>query len=330
MQKLFFIMLCVTFLLYGCGEEQQLREFESNTEPENMYSMRDRAIDIVRKGLTDQSDLIKSYAIEVVATTGRGELIPMVTPLLKSDSVSVRFTAAIAIGDTKYSPGEFAVRRLLNDKDENTKIAAAYAMTKLGNRDFDSLIENALMSKDQTVRANAALLLGKLGDKKNVELLYSTLRDSNSSDRVKFQAVEAIAMLGDEEIYQKKLWALLISKYADDRIIGIRAMGALGTENAKNAIVTMLSDEVPEVRLWAARQLGRLGDPTGQVEVLEYFKEISPGFDSIRRNEANVLAAMAIGQIGTEELVKYLPRLLKSRSKKVQLSASQAVLLLIR
>ena len=108
MQKLSFIMLCVTFLLYGCDE--QLSGFKSDIKPDDMYSMRDRAIDIVRKGLTDQSDLIKSHAIEVVATTGRGELIPMVTPLLKSDSVSVRFTAAIAIGDMKYSPGEFMVR----------------------------------------------------------------------------------------------------------------------------------------------------------------------------------------------------------------------------
>ena len=328
MQKLLFIMLCVTFLLYGCGEEQQLNGIENNIKSENPYSMRDRAIEIVRKGLSDRDNLTKSHAIEVVATTGRGELMPMVTPLLKSDSVSVRFTAAIAIGDMKYSPGEFAVRRLLNDADENARIAAAYAMTKLGSRDFDGLIKNALMSKDQTVRENSALLLGKLGYKKNVELLYSILRDSNSSDKAKFQAVEAIAMLGDEKIYQK-LWALLISKYADDRIIGIRAMGALGTEDAKNAIVTMLNDEVPEVRLCAARQLGRLRDPTGQVEVSEYFKEISPGLDSIRRNEANVLAAMAIGQIGTKDLVKYLPGLLKSRSRKVQLSASQAVLLLM-
>ena len=327
MQKLSFIMLCVTFLLYGCDE--QLSGFKSNIEPDDMYSMRNLAIEIVRKGLADQSNLIKSHAIEVVATTGRNELIPMVTGLLKSDSVSVRFTAAIGIGDMKYSPGEFAVKRLLNDEDENARIAAAYAMTKIGRKNFDSMIRNAVKSKDQTIRANAVMLLGKLANAKDLDLLYWALRDPDSSRKVHLQAIEAIAMLGDERIYNKIL-SLSISKYADDKVMSIMAMGALGTDDTKDRLITMLDEEVPEVRLCAARQLGRLGDPTGQIEVLEYFKEISPGLDSTRRNEANVLAAMAIGQIGTRELVKYLPKLLKSRSKKVQLSASQAVLLLMR
>lgn len=328
MQKLLFIMLCITFLLYGCGEEQ-LEGLGNNTNLDNILSMRDRAIEIVRKSLTDQSNLIKSHAIEVVATTGRDELIPMVTELLRSGSVSVRFTAAIAIGDMKYSPGELMVRRLLKDPDENVRIAAAYTMTKIGRKKFDSLIRNAVKSKDSTIRANAVMLLGKLENPEDLDLLYWALRDADSSRKVRLQAIEAIAMLGDERIYNKIL-SLSISKYADDKIMSIMAMGALGTEDTKDRLITMLDEEVPEVRLCAARQLGRLKDPTGQVEVLEYFKEISPGLDSVRRDEANVLAAMAIGQIGTKELVKYLPGLLKSRSKKVQLSASQAVLLLVR
>jgi len=329
MQKLPFIMLCVMFLLYGCGEEQQLNEFESNIEAEKISDIRDRAIDIVRKGLADQDNLIKSQAIEAVATTDTSKLIPMVTGLLKSDSVSVRFTAAIAIGDMKYSPGELMVRRLLNDTDENARIAAAYAMTKIGRKNFDGMIRNAVKSKDPTIRANAVMLLGKLGNTKDLDLLYWVLHDPDSSRKVRIEAIEAIAMLGDERIYNRIL-SLSISKYADDKVMSILAMGALGTEDTKDRLITMLDEEVPEIRLCAARELGRLGNPTGQVEVLEYFEEISPGLDSIRRNESNVLAAMAIGQIGTKELVKYLPGLLKSRSKKVQLSASQAVLLLMQ
>ena len=329
MQKRFFIILCVMFLLYGCDEERQLSEFGRNVKSDDAHRLRDRAIEIVRNALKDQSNLIKSHAIEVVATTGTNELIPMVTPLLKSDSVSVRFTAAIAIGDMKYSPGELMVMRLLKDPDENVRMAAAYTMTKITSKNFDGSIRNALKSKNMTIRANAVMLLGKLGNQKNLNLLYGVLRDADSSRKVRLQAIEAIAMLGDEKIYNKIL-SLSISKYADDKVMSIMAMGALGTEDTKNRLIAMLDEEVPEVRLLAAQQLGKLNDPTGQIEVLEYFKDIAPGLDSVRRDEANVLAAMAIGQIGTRELVKYLPRLLKSRSKKVQISASQAVLLLVR
>ena len=92
-----------------------------------------------------------------------------------------------------------------------------------------------MASSDQTVRANAALLLGKSGKQEGIRFLYWTLQRNDSSDKVVLQAAEAIAMLRRSRESTRKLWTRLISTYADDRVIGIRAMGALGTEEAKNA-----------------------------------------------------------------------------------------------
>ena len=327
---LFILIVTGIFTSSGCIEDQ----FSVGTSGENngldVYGMRPQAVTILRQALKDNSDLIRIHAIEVVATTGRKELMPIVTTLLRSYSIGVRFSAAVAIGDMRYSPGEYAVSRLLNDKDENAKIAAAYALTKLGREDYSSLIRNAINSNDQTVRANSALLLGKMGDPKDLESLYLILQDLEASDKVKIQAIEAIAMLGDERIYQKKLWALLISKYADDRVMGIKAMGALGTEDARNAIMTMLDDDVLEIRLCAAEQLGKLGDRAGETEVLEYFTKKSLSKDRASIVQANMLGAMAIGQIGGNSLTKFLPGLMKDRSKVVRLRAAQAVLLLAK
>ena len=141
-----------------------------------------------------------------------------------------------------------------------------------------------------------------------------------------FGAAEAIARLGDESIYPK-LWAMLISTYADDRVSGIRAMGALGTMPARNAIITLLDDRIVEVRLAAAEQLGAMGDTAGEPEVLDFFvgKSVS---DAERTNRAKALAAMAIGRIKTPALTKYLPNLLNSDSKGVRLTAAKAVLLI--
>jgi HEAT repeat protein len=327
MKIISFFMVLTMVMLSGCQEQVSTSSGINGTSA-STNKLSGKALDIVRKGLADNNNLLKIQAIEAVAITGRTELMPIVTKLLKSNSIGVRISAAIAIADTRYSPGEFAVRRLLHDKNKNVSIAAAYAMAKLGNRNFDKMIKNELTNKDQTVRANAALLLGKLGDKKNMEILYSTLHDSSSSTPVKMKAVEAIARLGDETIYQKKLWPLLISKYADDRIVGIRAMGALGTVDSINAIVTMLSDDIPEVKLCAAEELGRLGFRTGEVEVKDYFSKISPQLSPSSRRRTDFLAAMAIGRIGTESLKKYLPKLLNSRDREVQLGAAQAVLLI--
>ena len=93
------------------------------------------------------------------------------------------------------------------------------------------------------------------------------MQRKDSNDKVRFQAIESIAMLGDERILPK-IWAIVYSGYADDRIIGIRAMGALGTAKAKDVLITKLDDEVLEVRLAAAEQLGKLKDPIGEPEVV--------------------------------------------------------------
>jgi len=323
------VVFLAAVLLYGCGRDQSGFGIVPAGESiaVDIYSLQDQALQIVRRGLADESGLVRSHAIEVVSTTGRKDLMPKVKQLSKSDSSAVRFAAALAVGDMEYSAGGFAVERLLNDRNENARIAAAYAMTRLKKGNFTTMIREAVKSKNQTVRANAVLLLGKLRNTRDLKLLYSVLNAPDSADMVRFQATESIAMVGDEKVYER-LWALLISKYADDRFIGIRAMGALATTDAKNAIITKLYDEVPEVRLCAAEQLGRLGDRSGEAEIIEYFTKIPNKPEAVSPERADALAAMAIGRIGGGSLTKFLPRLLQNPSKLVRLSAAQAVLLL--
>jgi HEAT repeat protein len=152
------------------------------------------------------------------------------------------------------------------------------------------------------------------------------LRRSDSTDKVVLQAAEAIAMLKDQRIYSK-LWTRLISAYADDRVVGIQAMGALGTPEARNALTTMLNDPVAEIQLAAAEQLGRLGDPTGEPQVLRILtKNLAADMAPQDQERIKVLAAMAIGEIATPGLMRHLPPLLRDPSKVVRLGAAKAVL----
>jgi HEAT repeat protein len=133
-------------------------------------------------------------------------------------------------------------------------------------------------------------------------------------------------MLRDQRIYPK-LWTRLISAYADDRVMGIRAMGALGTAEARNALTTMLDDAVPEVRLAAAEQLGKLGDRIGEAEVLAVFeKNVISSMDPQGQERVKMLAALAIGEVRTPAVIKHLPALLRDSSKVVRLAAAKAAL----
>lgn len=284
-----------------------------------------KAIAIVDAALTGENAVMRTNAIEIVSAGKRMELMPKVQKLLRNDVVAVRFVAALAVGDLKYSPAKNDLSQLLNDNNVNVRIAAAYAMSWLGDAKYDKIIYAAANSKDQTVRANAAMLLGKLGSKKALPVLYKMVSATDSADKTRFQAVEAIAMLGDEEIYPK-LWITLISAYADDRMMGIHAMGALGTAKAENALITMLDDDVPEVRLAAAEQLGRLGNTAGEPEVLDMLNEkATAGLEKEDIERINILASLAIGRIGTDRLTRYLPQFLEDNSPVVRLAAAKAV-----
>ena len=316
----------LTLSAFGCNKSLQPTSGDSNVT--NTYSLPAEALRIIRDGLADPDPLVRVNAIEVVATTRQIKLMPKVHRLLQDEFVPVRFAAALAVGDTEYTLAKKSVAQLLEDledEDVNVITAAAYTMGKLGSAEYFEVLRKAISSDDQTVRANAALLLGKTGDRRALESLYWALQDRNSGDKVVFQVAESMAMLGDEGIYPK-LWTMLISAYADVRVTGIKAMGELGTPEAKNALITMLDDAVLEVRLAAAAQLGRLKDRVGESQVLEVFeKNLAIGLDTEASERANVLTALAIGQICTPALTKFLPRLLRNESKFVRIAAAKAV-----
>jgi HEAT repeat protein len=315
----------IALLIAGC-EPQSGQSFRPTPFTPPKGDVPSQALQIVLDGLADPDPQVRANSIEVVATTRCVRLMPRVQGLLHDPAVPVRFLAILAVGDLQYSLARNDITQLLEDPDPNIKIAAAYAMTKLGHPEYYKVFRNAVTSDDQTVRANATLLLGKNGQRDAIPALYWALQGSDSADKVVTQAAESIAMLHDERIYPK-LWTQLISVYADDRILGIRAMGELGTEQAKNAILTMLDDTVLEVRLAAAEQLGRLGEPVGQAKVAEVFeKDLLAGMDMEGQQRVKVLSALAIGEIGSESLAKHLPRLLKDSSKPVRLAAAKAVL----
>ncbi|MBN2020035.1 MAG: HEAT repeat domain-containing protein [Sedimentisphaerales bacterium] len=312
----------------GCGPQSSVN---SSAPEEKNDALEEQAGRIIKEALAGSDPRIRANAIEAVSglpLKQAGIFMPDVQKLLADEFVPVRFVAAVAVGDMRYVPAKNAVMELLKDKDQNVRLAAAYAVGKLAPGTSVELIGRDLSSRDLRVRANAAMLLGKIGDKKTIPLLYEAMRDESSDDRVRLNSIEAIARLGDERIYQK-IWALLISAYADDRVLGVRAMGALATGQAKDAIITMLDDDLVEVRLIAAEQLGNLGDQAGENVVIEALTQgTAGGADRDTKERIETLAALAIGQIKTRGLKKFLPELLKSESQFVKIAAAKAVFLI--
>ncbi|MHC4117590.1 MAG: HEAT repeat domain-containing protein [Planctomycetota bacterium] len=321
-------LLVGCLLMFVCGCNRPAVPTITDYGPgRKVDSTRREASAIIANGLMDSSPLVRVNAIEVVVTTRQMELMRSVQRMLEDESMPVRFAAAVAIGDLRYSIARTSISRALRDPEANVVLAASYAMGRLGDTEYFEVIRKLLNSDDQTVRANAAFLLGRTEDAEMIAVLKQVQQDKDSSEKVRFQTLESRARLGDEQVLAR-LWAIVYSGYADDKIIGVRALGALGTRKARDILVTKLDDNILEVRLAAAEQLGKLGDKTGEPEVLDVFeKDLRDGLDEEALQRVNVLTALAIGQICTPDLTKHLPKLMRNQSKSVRLAAAKAVLL---
>ncbi|MDD5458337.1 MAG: HEAT repeat domain-containing protein [Phycisphaerae bacterium] len=315
------VFMASAAFFFGCGQSLRAAQLFS-AKYENLLPQAEKIIDLA---LSDTDPRIRANAVEVIASTKKVEYYPRMTAMLKDPIVPVRFAAAVAIGDTGYSQTKEIIKKLLEDPDHNVRIAAGFALAKFGSSEGFNILGQAIIDKDQTVRANATQLLGKTGDTRALKPLNWVLKDADSDDKVRFQAVEAMARLGDESVFTK-LWAMLISTYADDRAMGVRGMGALGTRKAKDVLYTVLDDDVAEVRLIAAEQLGMLGDTVGAPQVLEILQgKLPPHLDEEGIERIRVLAALATGEIATSDLTDFLPKLLADNSKFVRLAAAKAV-----
>jgi len=220
-------LACAVLFLPGCEETQRTKDTSEGkvveaAKPVAMDDLTIQALRVIYNSLTDTDPYIRVNAIEVVAETRLAKLMPKVQRLMQDEFAPVRFAAALAVGDLEYSFGAEPVKQLFKDPDSSVKVAACYTMIRLGETRYIEVLRKAIESPDQTLRANTAFLLGKSDDKEAIKLLWLAMQANDSEYKVIYQAAESIAMLQDDRVYPK-LWAMLISVYADVRVTGVRA-----------------------------------------------------------------------------------------------------------
>ena len=106
--------LLVGIATCGCKEPSQTRAAPYQLQAGTPQF---QAEQILVEGLADPDPRIRSQAVEIVAATRSIGLAPEIQKLLTDSVVPVRFSAAVAIGDLQYKPGEKDVSSLLGDPD---------------------------------------------------------------------------------------------------------------------------------------------------------------------------------------------------------------------
>jgi HEAT repeat protein len=238
--------------------------------------------------------------------------------------------------------------------DPLIQMIAAFALRDFGGKAADSDIVNALIDRlkdddDDYVKANAADALGLMGSKEAVDSLIPLLTSSNP--HVKGTAAWALYGIwsaegvGGTDIPHAVSTLRSLLKDRSDISIRTNAAAALGAvagalppeEKAKSFwqtdnrsitddLVSLLRDPDPRVQEWVVFALGRIGSEDAKkkssstlIQLLNY-----PAEDQQRRDVC-LKASEAVAELGIEEAIHPLIRLLNDPNEEVRKAAADAL-----
>ena len=295
----FFWVGIVILLAVGCrGGGIKLSSLGVSQE-----QLRQRMRQVIFEAAGSEDAALRSHAMESLGALGGLEAPGLIRKGLHDPVAAVRFAAAGAAGDLKDYTARHLLERLLWDKEESVKLAAAYGLEKLGDDRFGDWYDAVLMGDDARLAAQACILLGKLGRTEfrpdSEEKLWRVLRKVDQAPSVKLQAAEALARLGDERI-TRKLLAYAGSGYADDRLIAISGLEQLGGQEAWAMLTVLADDSQVEVRLGAIRALGEQASEEDLVLLHGAINHVDTQGDENATVRVRGLASLALGRVGQD------------------------------
>lgn len=223
--------------------------------------------------------------------------------------------SGICAGCLGKDPLEARVDKLvrnLGNEDLDVGYASAYALIDIGEPSVDSLIK-ALKDEDPQVRSLAAYSLGRIGETRASKALIKTLEDPEPE--VRRNSTEALGDLGAAEAVDPLIERL---KDDDDRVVlsSIFALEQLKAPEAVDPLLEFLDQNNKEVSRRSISALRAIGDPKAVDPLIELFGD----------EELGEYAADAVGELGDEETVEKLIKLLDSRDPTVRVNSIYALI----
>ncbi len=214
---------------------------------------------------------------------------------------SIGLEMAVAISDTLSETTDRFVRRTLMD--------AMIAMGATGMSVIEQMIEDGRWF----VVRNGLAILGEVGGERAVELVTSSL--ANTDGRVRKEALLALAKIGGEDAGML-VYGMLEDPDPEARLAAATAAGALKVERALKPLLRLLEDEDDvDVTIGVLRALGQLGDP-GAVNLIE--KSAVASFFSRPPSDVRIVAYRALFSIGTPHASKLVEQAVEDKDPEVQ------------
>ncbi len=264
-----------------------------------------RVQQVITSAITLDDPVLRCHCLETLGAWNEIDTHPLIRRYLTDTVPAVRYSAAIACGDVRDYTARPILTNLLQDENISVKLAAGYALEKMGDDRFGAWFDSVLFGSDEQFACQACLLLGKLGNTKSrmnsQAKLWELLKKKNLIAPVRLQTAEALAMLKDEKVIENLL-AYASSGYADDRMIAISGLSHLRHMPEAYAMLTVLAEDTQiEVQLAAIRALGNTATEKDIQTVLSGLEYISADNDPASTLRVRGLALLALGSLNRNE-----------------------------
>ena len=326
-KTIIYLLALALAALTGCqgNPVNQAKKAQSAVTP---LMLKQRMLTVLSNAAESDDPEMRCHSLETMAEFGSLGVHKIIRQGLYDPVPAVRFVGAMCIGDIKDHSSRPLLERMTKDKNTMVKLAAGYALEKLGDRRFGQWFDEALFSDDEKFAGQACMLLGKLGNtpwrKDSKNKLWQVLRKKNQHPGVRLQAAEALANLGDEKIVPKLL-SFACSGWVSDRIIAISALQNLPNSPDAHAMLTVLAeDEQMEVRLVAIRALGTSAEESDVLIARSAMKQASQTDEPLAAQRIRGLAVLALGAAAKPQDIGILYKALADRSKYLQIAAARA------
>ncbi len=239
----------------------------------------------------DQGVLVRTYAAEALVRIGGPAVEPLVAAFGAGDQ-DTRKDAARTLGRIGDARAVEPLVAALRDRGQGVleRTYVTEALVAIGAPGVGPLMA-AFGAGDRDTRKDAARTLGRIGDARAVEPLVAALRDRDQA--IRRSATDALVKIGTPAVDS----LIAAFKDPDVRKYAARALGRIGDPRALPPLSVGLKDERGAVRLAAAEGLVHIGAPA--VEPL--MAALRDGATGVRRNAAEALAM--IGEPALEPLI---------------------------
>ena len=232
--------------------------------------------------LRDHSEAVQELAVQALRKTGDTSVVEPLVGVLLRGTPGVQYHAAQALRALNWVPrtlgeqipfyvasGDFkrvtmfgsaaisALASVLRSGSDERRVAAANALSEMGDAAVLKPLIGALKDSEAMVRSAAANGLARVGDPQSSPALVPLLRDPVRNVRV--AAINALGQIADRNTLDALL-GMVNDREWEVRAVLAEALGKLADKRAQPVVLSLLNDRDQEVRQNAADALGKVGD----------------------------------------------------------------------